>query len=62
MRKYFINSKQVTIYEWREEFAKHADASVILRTNKLPEQFTKEEPTNIISPERVREIRANKQL
>jgi len=36
MRRYFIEGREVRKDEWSEAFKRFPDASIVLRTNKLP--------------------------
>ncbi len=58
MKKYFINSQEVSIQQWQERFRGCQDASVIL---KLPVDHPVQESRpsgDVVSPERIKEIRA----
>ena len=57
MRKYYINSRQVNISEWKEAFANRADADVILRTQQIPKTYKPPDIGEVVSAERAKEIR-----
>ena len=58
MRKYYINNREVTKIEWQDYFQTHADASVIIRADKLPPLY---QPPNFsdqpVQPEIAKQIR-----
>lgn len=57
MRKYYLNNKEVTKYEWSEAFKSNPEATVILRTTSLSSVFIPPKTEQIISPERAQAIR-----
>ncbi len=62
MRKYYINSKQVRVEEWKEEFANNIGADVILKTQQIPKTYKPPEIKEVISPERAKELRSKSRI
>lgn len=60
MRKYFHNSKQINVEQWKQLFAERADADVILRTQSIPKTYQPPNTDDVVSPERARELRNSK--
>lgn len=62
MRKYFIGAREVTKEDWKETYKRLPEASVIIRTDKLPSLYNPPTVDAIITPDRAREIRLNTKL
>lgn len=60
MRRYLINNQEVTKQQWGEAFKANPEATVILRTNILPQTYSPPDIQEVISPERAKEIRKQK--